>query len=146
MDNNFNPDELPEELAVTKEPLPWEEDKPMNETILLKEHRFTISLINGQPGLVVREDDPALLKAALVDGLSIFSSFKKRLDEYNLTQNQSPKQATPQDQQQGLQSNCETCGTAMIQKSGIGKNGKPWNALMCPNSVKGQPGHAPIWL
>jgi hypothetical protein len=41
---------------------------------------------------------------------------------------------------------CETCGAEMAYKTGIGKKGK-WEALMCPNSVKGdRVNHKPVWL
>jgi hypothetical protein len=96
------------------------------------EANYTISFINGQPGLVVRSDSPAEIEEMMKAVLPYFKKFREVVETKSV--------------ESGLTAKCETCHAVMTKKSGTSKAGKPWNALFCPNAEKGKPGHDPVWL
>lgn len=83
--------------------------------------------------VVVRSDDFDDLLACMKNMKILVEQIEKK------------EQTTPVNQP-GLQANCETCGTKMEYKEGMGKKG-PWKGLFCPNSDKNNRNtHKPIWL
>ena len=101
------------------------------------EANYTISFINGQPGLVVRSDSPAEIEEMMKAVLPYFKKFRSAVESAG----------EKKLEESGLQSKCVTCGATMIQRSGYSdKTKKNWSALMCPNAEKGKPGHDPVWL
>ena len=101
------------------------------------EANYVLSFINGQPGLVVRDDNPAELEAKMNAILPYFKKFRAAVE----------KAGVKKAEEGGLTAKCETCGAVMVKRSGTSKAGKPWNALFCPNAdVNDKSKHKPVWL
>ena len=100
------------------------------------EANIVMSFINGQPGLVIRGETGEELDKNMDQALGRFKIFKEAIEEKAV--------------ESGLTAKCKTCQAVMVKRSGTIKSGEkagqPWNALMCPNSEKGKPGHEPVWL
>lgn len=110
-----------------------------NKNMESKDYRYTISFINGSPGLVVKGDDPADAQTMINDILPVFKSFKEAVEK---------AQPKPQNQPEGQKDvNCNDCGSVMTYREGENKNGKPYKAYFCPKAVKGDfDNHKAIWL
>lgn len=127
MIDDFDPNEVRELLDGEEQPT-------------MREQKYTFSFINNTPGLVIRADTPQEMMSSVKEIKSSWATFKEAVQGGVQTQQ---KEA-------GLSAKCQTCGEAMVKRSGITKSGpkegQTWNALMCPNSEKGKPGHDPVWL
>jgi hypothetical protein len=117
---------------ITKEDINQIKESMGDMTKQFTEANYTISFINGQPGLVVRCDEPAELEGMVEAIKPYFKKFKEAVETKAV--------------ESGLTAKCKTCDAMMVKRSGTSASGKPWNALMCPNSKKGEPGHEPVWL
>lgn len=93
--SDFNPDDVREALS----------DKPSNTH---NEQRYTISFINGTPGLVVREDYPADMEQAIRDILPIFKRFKEAVE--------AGKKVSQASQPSSLKAICKIHGVEMEEK------------------------------
>ena len=94
----------------------------------MSEHMYTMSFINGNPGLVVNCDTPEELDKAIAGALPIFKKFKGVVDTYR--EKQADIAAPPP-------GNLPICGVHNVQMSwhapGISKAGKPYQGFYaCP--------------
>lgn len=99
---SFDPEEVSELLADTERPEPVDSNQHA-------EHRYTISFINGTPGLVVRSDYSTEMEQAIRDILPIFKRFKEAVETKKPVQTETSQ----------LKSICKEHGVEM--KSGISK-------------------------
>lgn len=84
--------------------------------------------------VVVRTDSIEELTKAMEDVKPLIKSLE--------TTPSAPKTAETSTSQQPqsertLSGKCSDCGAEMVHRTGVGKKG-PWEALFCPNAVKGE--------
>ena len=123
--SDFDPNEVLEVLG----------DKKMKN---FTEANYTISFINGSPGLVVRADEPAEVEERTNAILPYFRKFREAVEKSAATKSNAPKT-------QGMRVKCEVCGAEMEYKEGYSKKTKKnWAGYFCPNSTE-ENNHPPVW-
>lgn len=106
-----------------------------------EDYKFTISYINGNPGLVIKANTKDEIDEGIKDILPIFKGWKRAID------GGSEEKAKQEVQGTGLTAKCQTCGADMQMKTGFSKKSqKQWKGLFCPNAKQGEAGHDPVWL
>lgn len=106
------------------------ESTPVISESRYQDGRYTISFINGNPGLVIRGDTKREIKQAMDEILPLFKTFKNAIDTKRERQEQD---ATPPPGGQTNQPTCGIHGTKMEWKTGVSKKtNKPYAFWGCP--------------
>lgn len=106
-----------------------------NKPVIKLEPKYTISFINGSPGLVVRGENHVEVENAVNAILPYFKRFREAVEKATDDKAEATGRATP--------IVCGVCGTEMVYKKGFNAQKKMrWEAYFCPKDKN----HQPTWL